>query len=98
MSPEFLKRIYESYSRADGARIHKTEGAGLGMAITKYIVDAMEGTIDIQSEPDKGTEFLLMFDFEKAAAMEMDMVLPAWNMLVVDDDELLCETAIDALK
>ena len=98
MSPEFLKRIYESYSRADGARIHKTEGAGLGMAITKYIVDAMEGTVDIQSEPDKGTEFLLMFDFEKAAAMEMDMVLPAWNMLVVDDDELLCETAIDALK
>ena len=98
MSPDFLKRIYESYSRADGARIHKTEGAGLGMAITKYIVDAMEGTIDIQSEPDKGTEFLLMFDFEKAAAMEMDMVLPAWNMLVVDDDELLCKTAMDALK
>ena len=98
MSPEFLKRIYESYSRADGTRIHKTEGAGLGMAITKYIVDAMEGTIEIQSEPDKGSEFLLTFDFEKADAMEIDMVLPAWNMLVVDDDELLCETAIDALK
>ena len=98
MSQDFLKKIYESYSRADEARIHKTEGAGLGMAITKYIVDAMEGTIDIQSEPDKGTEFLLMFDFEKAAAMEMDMVLPSWNMLVVDDDELLCETATDALK
>ena len=98
MSPDFLKRIYESYSRADGARIHKTEGAGLGMAITKYIVDAMEGTIDIQSEPDKGTEFLLTFDFEKAAAMNMDMVLPSWNMLVVDDDELLCRTAMDALK
>ena len=98
MSPDFLKRIYESYSRADGDRIHKTEGAGLGMAITKYIVDAMEGTIDIQSEPDKGTEFLLTFDFEKAAAMNMDMVLPSWNMLVVDDDELLCRAAMDALK
>ena len=98
MSPDFLKKIYESYSRADGARIHKTEGAGLGMAITKYIVDAMEGVIDIKSEPDKGTEFLLTFDFEKAAAVEMDMVLPSWNMLVVDDDELLCETATDALK
>ena len=98
MSPDFLKRIYESYSRADGARIHKTEGAGLGMAITKYIVDAMEGTIDIQSEPDKGTVFLLTFDFEKADAMNMDMVLPSWNMLVVDDDELLCRTAMDALK
>ena len=98
MSPEFLKKIFASYSRADGARIHKTEGAGLGMAITKYIVDAMEGTIDIQSEPDKGTEFRVTFDFEKAAAMEEDMMLPPWNMLVVDDDELLCKTAMDALK
>jgi len=98
MSPDFLKRIYESYSRADGARIHKTEGAGLGMAITKYIVDAMEGTIHIQSELDKGTEFLLMFDFEKAVTLETNMVLPSWNMLVVDDDELLCRTAMDTLK
>ena len=98
MSPDFLKKIYESYSRADGTRIHKTEGAGLGMSITKYIVDAMEGTIDIQSEPDRGTEFLLTFDFEKSVAVEMDMVLPSWNMLVVDDDELSCTTTIDVLK
>ena len=98
MTPEFLKRIYESYSRADGTRIHKTEGAGLGMSITKYIVDAMEGTIDVQSEPDKGTEFHVVADFEKAATPEVDMVLPSWNMLVVDDDELLCQTAANALK
>ena len=45
MSPEFLEKIYDSYSRADGNRVHKTEGAGLGMAITKYIVDAMEGKL-----------------------------------------------------
>ena len=83
MSPDFLKKIYESYSRADGARIHKTEGAGLGMAITKYIVDAMEGTIDIKVNLIKGTEFFLSFDFEKAVAMEVDMVLPSWNMLVL---------------
>lgn len=98
MTPEFLEKIYESYSRADGNRIHKIEGAGLGMAITKYIVDAMEGTIDVQSEPNKGTEFHLVFDFEKAPAMEVDMVLPAWNMLMVDDDELLCKSTIDVLK
>lgn len=98
MSPDFLKKIYESYSRADETRIHKTEGAGLGMAITKYIVDAMKGTIDIKSEPDKGSEFFLTFDFEKAAAVEMDMVLPSWNMLVVDDDELLGKAAMDVLK
>ena len=98
MSPDFLKKIFESYSRADGARIHKTEGAGLGMAITKYIVDAMEGTIDIQSELDKGTEFHIIFDFEKAAATEENMILPSWNVLVVDDDQLVCKTAMDALK
>lgn len=98
MSPEFLKKIYKSYSRADGTRIHKTEGAGLGMAITKYIVDAMEGTIEIQSEIDKGTEFHIAFDFEKAAVVEENMVLPPWNMLIVDDDELLCRTTISTLK
>ncbi|HBF2022732.1 hybrid sensor histidine kinase/response regulator [Clostridioides difficile] len=98
MSPTFLKKIYESYSRADGTRIHKTEGAGLGMAITKYIVDAMEGTINVQSELDKGTEFHIIVDFEKASMMEIDMVLPSWNMLIVDDDKLFCETAINTLK
>lgn len=98
MSQEFLKKIYDSYSRADGARIHKTEGAGLGMAITKYIVDAMQGTIEIKSELDKGTEFHVVLDFEKAEVVEEDMVLPPWNMLVVDDDEFLCHTAVDALK
>lgn len=98
MSPEFQKKIYESYSRADGARIHKTEGAGLGMAITKYIVDAMEGTIEIQSELGRGTEFCVTFDLEKADAMETDMVLPPWNMLIVDDDELLCKTTAGTLK
>lgn len=98
MAPDFLEKIYETYSRADGSRIHKIEGAGLGMAITKYIVDAMEGTIDVQSELGKGSEFHLTFDFEKAPAADVDMVLPSWNMLVVDDDEFLCKSTIDALK
>ena len=98
MSSDFLKRIYEPYSRADGVRVSKTQGTGLGMAITKYIVDAMEGSLNITSELDKGTEVSLTFDFEKAVEQEMDMVLPSWNMLVVDDDESLCRTAIDTLK
>lgn len=98
MSQEYLGKIYESYSRADGARVHKTEGAGLGMAITKYIVDAMGGHIDIQSEPDKGTEFHVTVNLKKAGTMEADMVLPPWNMLMVDDDEFLCQTATKELK
>lgn len=98
MSPEFLQHIFDSYSRADNKRVQKTEGAGLGMAITKYIVDAMQGSITVQSEPDKGTEFHLILDLEKADIQETDMILPAWKMLVVDDDEVLCRTAVDALK
>lgn len=98
MSAEFLEHIFDSYSRADSKRVQKTEGAGLGMAITKYIVDAMEGTMNVESEPQKGTEFHLILDLEKASAENMDMVLPPWKMLVVDDDEVLCRTAVDMLE
>lgn len=97
MTEEFLKHIFDSYSRADSKRVHKTEGAGLGMAITKYIVDAMEGTILVESKPQKGTKFQLILDMEKAETQEIDMILPAWKMLVVDDDEILCRTAVEAL-
>lgn len=98
MAPDFVAHVFDSYSRADTKRVHKTEGAGLGMAITKHIVDAMGGTITIESELGKGSEFHVTADFEKADMREFDMVLPAWKMLVVDDDEMLCKTAVDALS
>ncbi len=98
MTREFLEHIFDSYSRADSKRVQKTEGAGLGMSITKYIVDAMEGTIVVESEPDRGSEFHVVLDMEKAEVEEIDMVLPAWKMLVVDDDEILCRTATEALE
>ncbi len=98
MTAEFMERIFDSYTRADSKRVQKTEGAGLGMAITKYIVDAMKGTITVESEPGKGTEFHVTLDLEKAEEQEEDMVLPAWRMLVVDDDETLCRTTVDSLQ
>ncbi len=97
MTPEFLSKIFDSYSRADSKRVHKTEGAGLGMAITKYIIDAMGGTIDVESELGKGSRFHVTVDFEKATVKEVDMRLPAWKMLVVDDDETLCRTVVGTL-
>ena len=97
MTEDFLKHIFDSYSRADSKRVQKTEGAGLGMAITKYIVDAMEGEITVQSQPQKGTEFHLVLDMEKAELQEVDMILPPWKMLVVDDDETLCRTVVEML-
>lgn len=98
MSPEFLKKIFDSFTREDTMRVHKTEGTGLGMSITKYIVDAMKGTIDIQSTQGEGTEFHVTVDLEKADTAEEEMTLPQWKMLVVDDDELLCRTTASSLS
>ncbi len=98
MSEEFCKRVFESFVREDNARVNKTEGTGLGMAITKYIVDAMKGTIEVQSKQGQGTEFHVTLDVEKAEIEEVDMILPDWNMLVVDDDHLLCESTVASLK
>jgi len=98
MTPEFKEKIFESFVREDTTRVHKTEGSGLGMAITKYIMDAMGGTIEVDSELGKGTEFRLALDLEKAEVMDADMVLPSWNMLVVDDDRQLCESTVESLE
>ena len=98
MSPEFVKKVFESFVREDNLRVHKTEGTGLGMTITKYIVDAMNGTIDVQSEPGKGTKFHVVLDLEKVEGQEEEIILPDWHMLVVDDDEHVCRTTVLALK
>lgn len=98
MSPEFREKIFESFTREDSARVRKTQGTGLGMAITKYIVDAMGGTIEVASEQGKGSEFHVILDLEQADIAETEMLLPDWNMLVVDDDEQLCRSTVDALE
>lgn len=98
MTPEFQKNIFESFSREDSSVVHKTEGTGLGMAITKYIVDAMGGTIEINSAPGHGTEFHVILDLERVPEGKEDMKLPDWNLLVVDDHEELCMSTISALK
>lgn len=98
MSPEFQAKIFDSFAREDSRRVQRTEGTGLGMAITKFIVDAMAGTIELKSEQGKGSEFHVALDLEKSTVQEVDMVLPDWNMLVVDDDKELCESTVASLK
>lgn len=97
MSPEFQQRIFDSFTREDTTRVKKIEGTGLGMAITKYIVDEMGGTIELQSQVDKGTEFHITLDLEAVSDQEADMVLPNWEVLVVDDDAQLCSSAAASL-
>lgn len=98
MSEEFQQRIFEAFVREDTSRVQKTEGTGLGMAITKYIVDAMGGTIELQSELNGGSQFHVILDLERVVVQEEEMILPDWNMLVVDDDEQLCQTAVTSLQ
>ncbi len=99
MSEEFQRHIFDSFAREDSMRVHRTEGTGLGMAITKYIVvDAMGGAITMDSKQGGGTCFNVTLDMEKALVMEEDMILPNWNMLVVDDDQQLCESTAASLN
>ena len=98
MSKEYQQQIFESFSREDNTRVQKTEGSGLGMAITKYIVDAMDGVISVHSEQGKGSTFHVVLDLQKGAEREPDMDLPAWNMLIVDDDERSCISAVRSLQ
>ena len=98
MTPEFQKDIFDKFTREEKSMVHKTEGSGLGMAITKAVVDAMHGSIELKSAPGKGSEFHVIVDLEKAVTQEADMLLPPWRMLVVDDDMELCKSAVDSLK
>ncbi len=99
MAPEFQEKIFESFMREDSARVQKTAGAGLGMAITKCIVDAMGGRIEVKSEQGKGSEFHVMLDLKKAPEEQQEkMQLPAWDVLVAGADAISCASTIASLK
>ena len=108
MSREYQEKLFDSFSREDNAQVQKTEGSGLGMAITKYIVDAMDGTIAVRSELDKGTEFHVTFDLEKAKEQELDaaekneeavdLELKGKHILLAEDNELNWEVAKELLS
>ncbi len=98
MSKEFQEKIWETFSREDTDKVQRITGTGLGMAITKSIVTLMGGTIELKSEPGKGSRFQITLDFEKADVTEEEMKLPPWNILVVDDNEMLCSSAAANLE
>ena len=97
MSQEFQRKIFETFSRED-SKVQKIEGTGLGMAITKFIVGMMDGTIEVESEQGKGSEFHVTIDLERATIQDADIVLPPWRLLVVDNNEDLCRSAASVLK
>ena len=98
MSPEFMKKMYEPFSRQTDSRVNTIQGTGLGLAITKQMVELMNGTIECQSEQGKGTTFTITLDIPVADKQLEEMRLDPIDVLIVDDDEVLLETAVDTLE
>lgn len=95
MSPEFVAHIFEPFERERNSTISKIQGTGLGMAITKNIVDMMNGSISVTSEQGVGTEFTVSFSFRLHTEKRESLVLPELKdckALVVDDDFNTCDS------
>ena len=100
MSPEFAARIFESFERENTKEIAKIQGTGLGMSITKHLVDIMGGDIKLETEKGKGSEFILTFRFPIAdpdARSVESPELKGMHVLVADDDYTACESITDML-
>ena len=98
MSGEFQDKIFDAFAREDNARVDKTAGAGMGLTITKHIVDAMGGTITVESERGKGSHFHIALDMGKTVHQEKELHLPKKNVLVIDDDETAGNLAVSSLE
>ncbi|MBO4573189.1 MAG: response regulator [Clostridia bacterium] len=98
MSKDYLAIMYQPFSRQIDSRVNSIQGTGLGLAITKQMVDLMEGSIDCQSEQGKGTTFTIVLDLPIADKQRDEMVLDSMDVLIVDDDRVCLETAIETLK
>ena len=93
MSEEFQKHIFEEFTREENSTVSGIQGTGLGMSITKNIVDLMGGTIAIESEPGKGSEFIVNLCFAlsgQKVELRQRPQLEGLRALVADDDTDTC--------
>ncbi|MCH5261118.1 MAG: response regulator, partial [Lachnospiraceae bacterium] len=101
MSDEFMEHIFEPFERESSTLKSGIEGTGLGMAITKKLVEIMGGTISVSSVKGKGTEFVIILDLklqEGSDAGQNIKELEGLRALVVDDDADTCESVTDMLS
>ncbi|WP_270299150.1 response regulator, partial [Eggerthella sinensis] len=94
MTPEFVERLFDPFEREESAETKRIEGTGLGMAITKNVVDMMGGTIEVESAPGEGSTFTVVVPLVPVKDAEEDFALgtlEAARVLVVDDDAQVVE-------
>ena len=101
MTPEFLKVIFEPFMRVENSATQKIQGTGLGMTITKNIVDIMGGNISVKSDLGKGSTFIVELDFqiqkeddERAFWKEHNI----YRILLVDDEADICENIKNIMR
>ncbi len=97
MSEEFQKSMYNSFSRANMENYGDVRGTGLGLTISKTMVDLMNGTIECESELNKGTKFTVTLELPIAEKIMDDLILPPMEVLLADDDEVFLESAANTL-
>ena len=100
MSPEFAQRIFEPFERERTSTVSRIQGTGLGMAITKNIMDMMGGTIEVQTAQGKGTEFTVCVPMRaqtEQRPVEKITELEGLKALVVDDDFNTCDSVTKML-
>ena len=98
MSQDFLPKLFDAFSQEDSTRTNRFGSTGLGMAITKNIIELMNGTISVESEKQKGTTFTVtvtLTDCDRKDMGEEDHDLQPHDLcvLVIDDDPIACEHA-----
>ena len=110
MSTDFQNTIFDAFTRAENSMTNKIQGTGLGMAITKNLVDSMGGTIDVESEPGQGSCFEIFMDLKiaekravsSAAQAETDEqdgnILQGMRFLCAEDNEINAEILTELLK
>lgn len=100
MSREFADRIFNPFEREHTSTVSRIQGTGLGMAISKNIIDMMGGTIEVHTEQGKGTEFVIHFEFRLQSEhkqVEKIEELEGLKALVVDDDFNTCDSVTKML-
>ncbi len=101
MSPEFAEHIFEPFERERTSTVSGIQGTGLGLAITKSIVETMGGTIEVISEQNHGTEFIINLEFRlrgESKQIEVVRELEGMRVLVVDDSFNTCDSVTKMLR
>ena len=99
MSKDYLPKIFETFSQEDSSATNKYGSSGLGLAITKNIVEMMNGNIEVQSEKGKGTTFFVTVTLMDSAQTggdgdnDIDVQIHKMSILVIDDDPIACQHA-----